>query len=107
MSKYLSTDDFLAGILGEEVEYEIEGLGTVLIRSLQTVEVQRLRKQYEDEVDMMLGAVMLGLVEPKLQPEHITQLQAAKPGVLNSLGNRIMQISGMVEDAEKKAGSGS
>lgn len=107
---YLSTDDFLAGILGESVDYEVAGLGTIKLRSLEMVEVQKIRAATADDIDTAMQTVIYGMVEPKLSTENLAALGKARPGVINQIGRRIMELSGMVDDDEKKAktpGSGS
>ena len=108
MNGYLSADDFLTGIVGGEEDIELTGIGKVRIRSLEALEIQQIRAQAaDDEMQMSFLAVLQGLVEPELSADHLSAIQRAKPGIIAILTRRIMEISGMGEDFEKKVGIGS
>lgn len=115
MSKqYLSKADFLAGITCQPVDFEVEGLGLIRVRSLTTLESGELSKRHAgDGIAMMLGAVRICLVEPALDESEHEQLGRAQPGIIQAIGQRIMELSGLVEtkaqqeELEKKAGNGS
>lgn len=95
---YVSADDFLAGILGETVDYELAGVGLVQVRTLTFAEVRELTRRHQGDVEALtLGAVALGLVQPALTAEQAARLEQAKVGVIAELSGRIMQLSGMVE----------
>jgi hypothetical protein len=105
---YLSIDDFFSGITGSAEDLALPGLGTVRVRSLEAIEVQQIRAQAGDnEMEMSFLSIIFGMVEPALSREHLEQLHRAKPGIVATITRRIMELSGMVEDSEKKAGSGS
>ena len=104
---YLSADDFLAGITGEAVDFELPGVGTIQVRSLTTAEVMRMRTVTQDEVMLSVLTVQYGLVAPKLDTAGVARLQEAKPGVIQKIARHIMELSDMLEDAEKKVGTGS
>lgn len=107
---YLEIDDFFAGIMGTEEDLEIPGLPLpVRVRSLETVEVQQIRAASGDnEMEMTVRSVICGMVQPKLTAEHIERLFKAKPGAIQKIARRIMQLSGMIEDEDAPlAGAGS
>ena len=107
-SNYLSIDDFFIGITGSAGDLELSGLGTVKVRSLEALEVQQIRAQAGDnEMEMSFLSIVYGMVEPALSRDHLEQLHRAKPGVIAAITRRIMELSGMVEDSEKKVGTGS
>jgi hypothetical protein len=104
---YLNLDDFLTGITGGTADLDI-GIGVVKVRALEFAEVQAIRHQAGDD-DLMaaLLTAMTGLVEPKLSREHLEQLNHARAGVIGTISRRILELSGMAEEAEKKVGTGS
>jgi len=105
---YLNIDDFLTGITGGEDDLELPGLGSVRVRSLEALEVQQIRQQAgENDMEMSFFSIVAAMVEPKLDRDHIEKLHHAKPGVIALLTRRIMELSGMVDESEKKVGNGS
>ncbi len=106
---YLNIDDFFTGILGSEEDLEIADVGTVRVRSLETVEVQQIRAAAgDDEMDMTVRSVICAMVQPKLTADHIERLYKAKPGAIQKIARRIMELSGMIDDGDSpKAGAGS
>lgn len=107
-NKYLSADDFLTGIQGGETDMEIDGLGVICVRSLTTTEVQFINTTATgDNMRLSMLAIRYGMVAPTLTDDHLSALEAAKPGVIALIAKRIMDLSGMGADFEKKVGSGS
>lgn len=113
-NKYLSKADFLAGITLTPVDFEVPGVGLVRVRGLTTLELSELQRTYGgDPIAMMLAGVKRCLVEPALDTSELDQLGQGKPGVIQAIGDCIMELSGIRDtqagqDAlEKKAGSGS
>ena len=108
MANYLSIDDFLLGIQGEECDVELAGLGVVRVRSLEAVEVQQISTTAAgDNMQMSMLAILSAMVQPKLDADALAALQKAKPGPIATLAQKIMAISGMGVDFEKKVGNGS
>jgi hypothetical protein len=108
MSGYISADDFLTGILGEPIDLDVPGLGRVQIKPLSMLEVKQMREQYgADGMGLTVGAVAMGMVAPKLDKEQAARLWEARPGPLTTIGQRILEISGMTEDAPNAVGAGS
>jgi hypothetical protein len=114
LSKYLSTADFLAGITGKPEDFDLPGVGLIQVRSLTTAESGEMnRKHSGDGVALMLATVRMGLVQPALDDTQLQLLESAKPGVIQVISHRIMELSGIVEtkaeldELEKKAGPGS
>jgi hypothetical protein len=99
--------DFLAAISGGTEFFEVSG-AIVELRSLTFAEVQRLSSSYKDDnAEMAFQALVLGLVAPKLDSAQLEQVRNGKPGPLMKIAQRVMQISGMIEDAENFPGGGS
>ncbi len=95
-----SAIDFLAAISGGTEAFEVEGV-TVELRSLTFAEIQQLNSQHNgDNMEMMFGVVTTGLVTPKLDTAQLEQLRSAKPGAITKISNRVMTISGMMEEDE-------
>ncbi len=114
MSKYLSKADFLAGITCKPVDFEVEGLGTIRVRGLSTLESDQIGKAAKGEnIGLMVRTAHAGLVEPKLDESDVDALWQGAPGIINKIAEKVMQLSGITEDKpaaedlEKKAGSGS
>ncbi len=108
MATTISKNDFLAGITGKPVEFEIPDLGTVKVKALDYLDVQNLVNECgNDQLKLGLLIAYRGLVEPKLDSPE--QLHIAKPSVIRAISQRVQELSGMVsaEDIEKKAGNGS
>ena len=105
---YLELDEFFTGITGGTSDLDI-GIGIVKVRALEFVEVQSIRQEAgDDELQLSLLSIVTGLVEPKLDHEHLSRLNKARPGVISAISRRILQLSGLTEDGEKKqVGTGS
>ena len=105
---YLELDEFFTGITGGTADLDI-GIGIVKVRALEFVEVQAIRQEAgDDELQLSLLSIVTGLVEPKLDHEHLSRLNKARPGVISAISRRILQLSGLTEDGEKKqVGTGS
>lgn len=105
-----SAIDFLAAISGGTEEFEVEGV-TVELRSVTFEEVAQVNNQHSgNNMEMTFQMVVLGLVSPKLDEAQIQQLRLARPGVITKISNRVMTISGMMEEDENGsplAGGGS
>lgn len=100
MSKYLSTDAFLAGATARAIDHNIPGLGTVKVRGLETLELEQIDAGVGDGGNMRWAilAVATALVEPKITPG---QAEHMIPGVVKELSEVIAQLSGLSGDAEK------
>ena len=97
-NKTASAIDFLAAISGETELFEVSGL-TVELRSLTFAEVQRMTATNKDNAtEMAFQALTLGLLEPKLNEAQLAQVRTGKPGPLMKIAQRVMAISGMVEE---------
>ena len=105
---YLKLDDFLTGITGGTTDLEIKGLGTVKLRALEFGEVQAIRQAAgDDDMQSAKLSVLAGMVEPKLTEAHLAALDKARAGVIGLISQRVLGISGMTAEAEKKVGNGS
>ena len=99
MGKYLTQSDFLTGILGTKEDLEVPGLGMVAVRALTVAEVTDIQKRYTgDTTTMMLAAISFGLVDPALDDAAIEAMQNAAAGYVVTIANRIMVLSGMMDD---------
>lgn len=105
---YLSASDFLAGIVGQEEDVEIAGVGMVRIRPLTTVEAGKVF-QVQDAGERIAAAVGMALVEPKLTEDETRQLLHAAAGRMAPLVQRVLALAGMMdtEEAASLAGGGS
>lgn len=95
----LSKTDFLKGICGDSVEFEIENVGSVLLRSLTVKELRNIATQYtDDEIGAATATLLYGLVDPALDKEDIVYLEKATPGIIMKLAKRIQELSGLVPE---------
>lgn len=97
----LSKRDFLDGIVGKSVDYTVEGLGDVKIKSLNIAATKEIQNEYaEDPIGAALVSVIYGMVEPQLDKDDLATLYEGKPGVIMQLAKRISELSGLVEDTD-------
>lgn len=97
----LSRDDILARKIHGYTEPFPIGDDNVIIRGLTRAETGQVREAGSiDAGDHVL--ISCGLVEPKMTPEDVAAwFDNDEAGVLTKLSNRISELSGMVEGAEK------
>lgn len=99
-NKTTNAIDFLAAISGGTELFEVSG-ATVELRSLTFAEVQGLSTKHKDDpTEMAFQALVLGLMEPKLDEAQLASVRNGKPGPLMKIAQRVMEISGMVEEAD-------
>lgn len=105
---YLSADDFLTGITGGTEDLTIPGVGTIKVRALDYLDLQRINREAGGD-EMQAGFLMaaVGIAEPKLSEQQLEQLQKARPGVIAQISKRVSELSGMSKSAENLAGAGS
>ena len=106
----ISAADFLKAVTGEAQPFAVPGVGTVLIRALTFAEAERITTAHKDNTsEMMLQAMVTGLVEPAFSAEEVEALRKSSAGPVMRIAARIMQLSGMTETAvlEGEAGGGS
>lgn len=95
---YVGAADFLAGILGEPVDFEVPGVGLVQLRPLTFAEVRQINASSNGDVGAItLATVGTGMVQPALSADQLKQLDGARAGVVGKIAERIMQLSGMAE----------
>jgi predicted Zn-dependent peptidase len=107
---YLSKADFLAAITAEPEDLAVPGVGTVRVRGLTTYEANSLYARYEkDNAELLVRALLAGLVEPAFTEDDLPALRNAAAGKLAPVAQRIMDLSAMSksEDALGEAGGGS
>lgn len=115
---YLSNEDFMKGITGQEIDWEVPGLGWVRIRGLEVLENAQLYEGIFDgdgdpppaeRVESVVRVIGAGLVQPKLTKAEIAKLHRGIPGPITALYNKIQAISGIgdEEDVKNSLGAGS
>jgi hypothetical protein len=108
MSKYLTASDLLAGLLGEEEDVEVEGLGTIRIRPLGMPEAMRIGSASKDDAEKFVQLLARALVEPKLTEEQIERLYYATADKLTPIIDRITAMGGKApEVSDPLVGAGS
>ena len=92
----LSKADFLSGICGDSVEFVIENVGTILLRSLTVKELRIIANDYkDDEIGAATVTLIYGMVEPSLAKEDLGILENAVPGIIMKISKRISELSGL------------
>ena len=108
MAKYVNADDFLLGIVGGAADLEISGVGTIRVRAIDYMDLDRINREAQGN-EIMAGFLMASaaIVEPQLTEEQLQLLQKARPGVIAAISKRVQELSGIREDMENLAGGGS
>jgi len=97
---YLSAGDLLAAAVGETVDFEMAGLGTVRLRSLTVLEYASLLRDASDPIVTNMKTVALGMVEPALSLEELMGLRAGMVSSLVPLAERIAELSALSSKVE-------
>lgn len=101
MSKYLTADEFIVGITGGTQDVAIKGLGTIKIRALSVLDVEKIAREVGgNDVRAGLAMVQYGIVEPALSAEQLQQIEQARPGVIAQISQAVQRLSGITRDAE-------
>ena len=109
----LNRSNFLEFLTGEAQPLTLSDGMTVMIRPLTLVERERVRLAAMkdggevDTVAMEVQTVLAGLAEPRLSDEDVETLRQGRAGVIDFIAKAIMDMSGMGDEDEKKAGAGS
>jgi hypothetical protein len=108
MAKYLSASDFLKGIIGEEEDFDVPGLGTIRIRPLGMGEAMRINDKATDDAERFVLMLTKAIVEPALDETQCADLYKASGDVLQPLLSRISALAGNGgADADPLVGGGS
>lgn len=104
----LSKEDFLSGITGRAVEFEIKDVGIVKVKGLSTNDVMEIQNHAKgDDTKATLLTIVYGLVEPTFGLEEVTKLGEMTPGILKKISERISELSGLEKSAAPLDGTGS
>jgi hypothetical protein len=102
----LTAEEFLAALVGQPVEIQIDGLGTVRARGLTQLEYERIASETgKSDVLTMHRTIQAGLVEPALTMEQLAQIGLHKTGVIKPLFFKILSLSADNEEDKKEAAS--
>lgn len=90
-----------------EADVEVAGVGTVRVRALNRAEVmllQKLASDGKDAASVERQMLAMAMVDPQLTEAEIGQWQkACPPGELEPVTDRVTELSGLGDGAEKKA----
>jgi len=94
----LTKDQLLAALKTRREEFELAGVGTIIIESIS---VDRYAAAQGDlgemsSTDALKRICLLGVVEPTLAPDDLEALGKADVGLVNEIANRIMRLSGLI-----------
>lgn len=93
---YLTADDFLRGVLGEPVDFEVAGFGTVRVRGLTVGEIGTIKRETRgDNTALLVQTIALGMVEPALTVDQLMEAPAGIATVYEQIGVRIAELSGL------------
>jgi hypothetical protein len=89
----------------DEEEYEVEGVGPIVIRALSRLEVLKVQKVIASNKGTAAkeqALLSLAIVEPKLTEADVAKWQNnSKPGLIEPITVRIMELSGMTVGSDK------
>jgi hypothetical protein len=96
-------ETFLKARLPEK-EVDLDGVGTVRVRSLSRAEAGRLKDYTDNADDAEVYVLTVGLVDPALTEEEVRQwLQGATAGEVDIVTTAILGLSGLLGDAVGEA----
>lgn len=85
-------------------DFEIEGVGTVRIRSLTRAELLEIKGEELPMVVMDRKLIAASMVDPALTEDEVRQWQEnSSPSELEPLTEAIMRLSGLAKEAPKEA----
>jgi hypothetical protein len=96
----LTKDQLLDALRTRRQEYELDGVGTIIIEGISVDRFAAVQGDVGDmsTSDALKRICLLGVVEPTLSPEDLEALGAADVGTINELSNAILQVSGLLGD---------
>lgn len=99
---YLTPEDFLPGLLGQGVDFDVSGLGTVKVRGLTVGEVSEIQRSTRGNGALLLAhTISLGMVEPHMTVEQLLAAPAGMATKYEEIGVRIAELSGLSDDKEQ------
>ena len=91
--------DFLDGITGKPVDFEIEGLGKIKVKGLTVQATKEIQADYEnDPVGAAIATLLYGVVEPSLDKDDLNTLMQGNAGMVMKISQRISELSGLEKD---------
>lgn len=100
---YLTPDDFMFGLLGQAVDFDVSGLGTVAVRGLTVGEVSEIQRATRGNGTQLLAyTISLGMVEPHMTVEQLLAAPAGMATKYEEIGVRIAELSGLTDDKEQQ-----
>lgn len=77
---------------------------SVTVRALSRAEVHGIRKRSRDDQLETEGLMFVtGVVDPKFNPEHITQIMELHPKAVGRVVDKIIDLSGLSPETEQAA----
>jgi hypothetical protein len=91
----------------DEEEFEVEGVGTIVIRALSRFEVLQIQKVMGDDKGTAAkerALLAMAMVDPPMSEGDVGKWQkASKAGEIEPVTARVMELSGMMPGADKAA----
>ncbi len=104
MTEYASIDDLVASRTGEEEDYDLPGVGKLLVRGLSRGEFLTAQERYGDNMAKQEQFILSRCV---IKPEGVTEAVVARwqkasgIGEINELAKFINEKSGIGKGADK------
>jgi len=100
----LTKDQLLDALKTRREEYDLDGVGSVLIESISVDRFAAVQGDLGDmnTADALKRICLLGVVEPALSPEDLEALGASDVSAINNLANAIMRVSGLIGDGASR-----
>lgn len=99
---YLSPDDFLIGVLGQAVDFDVPGLGMVQLRGLTVGEFAEIQRSTRGNDTLVLAhTISLCMVEPHMTVEQLLAAPVGMATKYKEIGGRIAELSAVTNDREQ------
>jgi hypothetical protein len=100
----LTKDQLLDALKTRREEYDLDGVGSVLIESISVDRFAAVQGDLGDmnTADALKRICLLGVVEPALSPEDLEALGTSDVSAINNLANAIMRVSGLIGDGASR-----
>lgn len=95
----LDRSEFLAAVQVNEADYTMPGGKTILLRGLDVDggmgAIMGSARDPEEVATKLKQMVLDGVIEPKLEEEDLLALAKGNLGLINAIGNAILELSGV------------
>jgi len=95
----LTRDELLAALKTRQQEYNLDGVGTIIIEGVNADDFATATGGVADmtDIDAMKRICLIGVVDPVLTPDDLEALGQGKIGLIVDLSQAILRLSGMLQ----------